>query len=70
MSAALGSIALWALGGVLLGLWQEALFGWIFFAAGLLLMVLGRSIHLSRVARWVQTIDEPPPPAIGPPPTL
>jgi two-component system phosphate regulon sensor histidine kinase PhoR len=66
MTKALTSIALWALAGWLLSTWLGATAGWAAFAMGLLLMVLVSSVHLARVARWVRTIDEPPPPALGP----
>lgn len=66
MSKTLVSIALWALGGWLLGAWLGAATGWAVFALGLLLMVLISGLQLSRIARWVRAIDEPPPPSVGP----
>ena len=66
MSKTLVSIALWALGGWLLGAWLGPATGWAFFALGLLLMVLISGLQLSRIARWVSAIDEPPPPSVGP----
>ncbi|CAM3712354.1 phosphate regulon sensor histidine kinase PhoR [Castellaniella denitrificans] len=66
MSKTLVSIALWALGGWLLGAWLGAATGWAVFALGLLLMVLASGLQLSRIARWVRAIDEPPPPSVGP----
>lgn len=66
MSKTLVSIALWALGGWLLGTWLGAAIGWALFALGLLLMVLVSGLQLSRISRWVRTIDEPPPPSVGP----
>lgn len=66
MSKTLVSIALWALGGWLLGAWLGPATGWAFFALGLLLMVLISGLQLSRIARWVRAIDEPPPPSVGP----
>jgi two-component system phosphate regulon sensor histidine kinase PhoR len=66
MSKTLLTIALWALGGWLLGAWLGASTGWAVFALGLLLMVLVSGLQLSRIARWVEHIDEPPPPSVGP----
>lgn len=66
MSKTLVSIALWALGGWLLGAWLGAATGWAVFALGLLMMVLISGLQLSRIARWVRAIDEPPPPSVGP----
>jgi two-component system phosphate regulon sensor histidine kinase PhoR len=60
------TIALWALGGWLLGAWLGAATGWAIFSLGLLLMVLVSGLQLSRIARWVHNIDEPPPPSVGP----
>ncbi|MFA5663120.1 MAG: phosphate regulon sensor protein PhoR [Castellaniella sp.] len=66
MNKTLVSIALWALGGWLLGTWLGAATGWALFAAGLLLMTLVSGVQLSRIARWVRQIDDPPPPSVGP----
>lgn len=66
MSKTLISIALWALGGWLLGAWLGAATGWAFFALGLLAMILASGLQLSRIARWVRNIDDPPPPSVGP----
>jgi len=66
MSKTLVSIALCALGGWLLGAWLGPATGWALFALGLLLMVLVSGLQLSRIARWVCSIDEPPPPSVGP----
>lgn len=66
MSKTIVSIALWALGGWLLGAWLGAATGWAVFALGLLIMVLASGLQLSRISRWVRTIDEPPPPSVGP----
>lgn len=66
MSKSLVSIGLWAIAGGLLGSWLGAATGWAVFALGLLLMVLASSLQLTRLARWVRHIDEPPPPSVGP----
>ncbi|MFT0532683.1 phosphate regulon sensor histidine kinase PhoR [Castellaniella hirudinis] len=66
MSKTLVSVALWALGGWLLGAWLGAATGWAVFALGLLAMVLVSGLQLSRIARWVRRIDDPPPPSVGP----
>ncbi|CAM5219600.1 Phosphate regulon sensor protein PhoR OS=Castellaniella defragrans OX=75697 GN=HNR28_001455 PE=4 SV=1 [Castellaniella defragrans] len=66
MSKTLITIALWALAGGLLGAWLGAATGWAIFALGLLLMVMISGVQLSRIARWVRHIDEPPPPSVGP----
>jgi two-component system phosphate regulon sensor histidine kinase PhoR len=66
MSKTLITIALWALAGWLLGAWLGAATGWAVFALGLLLMILVSGLQLSRIARWVRNIDEPPPPSVGP----
>uniref|UniRef100_UPI00334165C2 phosphate regulon sensor histidine kinase PhoR n=1 Tax=Castellaniella defragrans TaxID=75697 RepID=UPI00334165C2 len=60
------SIGLWALLGALVGAWLGAATGWGVFALGLLAMVLASGWQLSRVARWVRNIDDPPPPSVGP----
>ncbi|MGB6242366.1 MAG: phosphate regulon sensor histidine kinase PhoR [Castellaniella sp.] len=66
MTKTLVSIALWALSGWLLGAWLGAATGWAVFALGLLIMILVSGLQLSRIARWVRNIDDPPPPSIGP----
>ncbi|MGB6008709.1 phosphate regulon sensor histidine kinase PhoR [Castellaniella sp.] len=66
MTKTLVSIALWALGGWLLGAWLGAATGWAVFALGLLAMILASGLQLSRIARWVRNIDDPPPPSVGP----
>ncbi|CAM5786739.1 phosphate regulon sensor histidine kinase PhoR [Castellaniella caeni] len=66
MNKTLVSIALWALGGWLLGAWLGAATGWALLALGLLAMVLVSGLQLSRIARWVRNIDDPPPPSVGP----
>ncbi|MFA7437477.1 phosphate regulon sensor histidine kinase PhoR [Castellaniella sp.] len=66
MGKTLVSIALWALGGWLLGTWLGAATGWALFALGLLTMILVSGLQLSRIARWVRQIDDPPPPSVGP----
>lgn len=66
MTKTLVSIALWALSGWLLGAWLGAATGWAIFALGLLTMILVSGLQLSRIARWVRNIDDPPPPSVGP----
>ncbi|MFV0282720.1 MAG: phosphate regulon sensor histidine kinase PhoR [Castellaniella sp.] len=66
MSKTLVSIAIWALGGWLLGTWLGAAAGWALFALGLLMMILVSGLQLSRIAHWVRDIDAPPPPSVGP----
>jgi len=66
MTKTLVSITLWALGGWLLGAWLGAATGWAVFALGLLLMILVSGLQLSRIARWVRNIDDPPPASVGP----
>ncbi len=66
MNKTLVSIALWALCGWLLGACLGPATGWAVFALGLLLMIFVSGLQLSRIARWVCSIDEPPPPSVGP----
>ncbi len=66
MNKTLVSVALWALAGWLTGTWIEPATGWAIFALGLLLMILVSAAQLSRIARWVRQIDDPPPPSVGP----
>lgn len=66
MIKTLVSIALWALCGWLLGAWLGAATGWAIFALGLLAMILVSGLQLSRIARWVRNIDDPPPSSVGP----
>lgn len=66
MSKTLITIALLALAGWLLGAWLGPATGWAVLALGLLLMVLVSGLQLSRIARWVKRIDQPPPPSVGP----
>ena len=66
MSKTLVTVALWALAGWLLGAWLGAATGWAVFGLGLLVMVLISGRQLSRIARWVRNIDDPPPPSVGP----
>ena len=66
MSKTLITIALWALAGGLIGAWLGAATGWAILSLGLLLMVLVSGLQLSRIARWVRNIDDPPPASVGP----
>ncbi|MBV6273337.1 phosphate regulon sensor histidine kinase PhoR [Alcaligenaceae bacterium CGII-47] len=66
MSKTFVSVALWAFSGWLLGTWLGAATGWAVFAMGLLIMVLVSGRQLSRIVRWTQDIDKPPPPSVGP----
>lgn len=66
MSKTLVSVGLWGLLGALIGAWLGAAIGWGVFSVGLLAMVLASGWQLSRIARWVRNIDDPPPPSVGP----
>jgi len=59
-------VGVWALLGGLVGAWLGAATGWGVFAVGLLTMVLVSGWQLSRIARWIRNIDDPPPPSVGP----
>lgn len=66
MTKTLLAIATWAVLGWLCGLWLGAATGWGVFSVGLLIMILVSGVQLSRIARWVKNIDDPPPPTVGP----
>ncbi len=66
MTKTLIVIGLWALLGWIVGAWLGAGAGWAVFSLGLLAMVLASGLQLSRIARWVRDVDQPPPPSVGP----
>jgi two-component system phosphate regulon sensor histidine kinase PhoR len=66
MTKTLTSTALWALLGWLVSYGFGAAAGWATCALGLALMVVVSSLQLTRIARWVQNLDEPPPASVGP----
>ncbi|TEA78305.1 phosphate regulon sensor histidine kinase PhoR [Allopusillimonas ginsengisoli] len=66
MTKTLISIGAWALLGWIIGAWLGVSTGWAVFSLGLLAMVLTSGLQLSRIARWVKDIDQPPPPSVGP----
>ncbi|NYT37593.1 phosphate regulon sensor histidine kinase PhoR [Allopusillimonas soli] len=66
MTKTLVSVAAWAFLGWLIGAWLGAATGFAVMAAGLLLMILVSGLQLSRIAAWVDDIEQPPPPSVGP----
>lgn len=66
MTKTLLSVAAWAFLGWLCGLWLGAATGWGVFSFGLLIMILVSGVQLSRISRWVENINDPPPPSVGP----
>lgn len=66
MSKTLSTVLLWALLSLAAGLWLGATTGWALFALGLLALCLTSIQQLKKVQLWVQDIDAPPPPSIGP----
>ena len=66
MPKTLLTLAIWgALSGFVGSLWRADI-GWAVFAFGLVLMVLVSGLQLSRIARWVNDIESPPPASLGP----
>lgn len=60
------SIGLWAALGWLCASWFGLNVGWGLFALGLIAMILISGVQLSRIARWVKKIEDPPPSSVGP----
>ncbi len=60
------TVSIWAFISWLIGLWLGEASGWALFSIGLLLMVWASALQLSRIARWVKNINDPPPATVGP----
>lgn len=66
MTKTLISVLLWGLAGYILGAGFGPTVGWAMFSFGLLLMILVSGAQLSRVSRWADDIESPPPVSVGP----
>ncbi len=66
MLSTLSSVGLWAVLAALLGWWLGPATGFATLALGLLIMVLVNGMYVSRIARWVKDLEQPPPPTVGP----
>jgi len=66
MTKTLVTVLLWGLAGAILGAWSGPHVGWGVFAFGLLLMVLVSGLQISRVTKWAEDVESPPPAAVGP----
>ncbi len=66
MTKTLISVLLWGLAGYILGAGFGPTVGWVVFSFGLLLMILVSGVQLSRVSRWADDIESPPPVSVGP----
>ena len=66
MMKTLLSVLLWALAGYALGAGFGPHIGWGVFSFGLLLMISVSGMQLSRLSRWAEDIESPPPPSVGP----
>lgn len=66
MSKTLSTVLFWALVSLVIGFWLGATTGWGLFALGLLALCLTSIHQLKKIQHWVQNIDAPPPPSVGP----
>jgi two-component system phosphate regulon sensor histidine kinase PhoR len=66
MTKTLISIGLWGIFAWLIASWLGAVTGLSILVVGLIGMILVSGQQLSRIAKWVRNIEDPPPPSVGP----
>lgn len=60
------SIGLWCLVAWLVANWINPNNGWGVLTLGLIVMILVSGVQLSKIGKWVKSIEDPPPASVGP----